>query len=44
MNQKPEPARCVFWGLGDVHGDRIVQSVTDGHEVVIGLCGQYNAA
>ena len=31
-------------GGGGVHGDRIVKSLKDGHEVVIGLCGQYNAA
>ena len=31
-------------GWGGVHGDMVVQSLTDGHEVVIGLCGQYNAA
>ena len=31
-------------GAGGVHGDRMVKSLKDGHEVVIGLCGQYNAA
>ena len=46
MNQTPEPAihTVCLCGVGDVHGDRVVQSLTDGHEVVIGLCGQYNAA
>ena len=47
MYQTPEPAIhkvCVYGARGGVHGDRIVQSLTDGHEVVISLCGQYSAA
>ena len=47
QNQQSTSVCVGGWGGaggGGVHGDRIVKSLKDGHEVVIGLCGQYNAA